>query len=299
MGLCAVSKTGQSARERIDAIMEEASCALVGRQYFQTERLCLEALSAANAVHDYERMARILLPLQEARRLKRQLAYDAGTVTLVDGDLPLTSSLRSGCYLVQPPRVGLDGRTLREALDRAEIPGVVVVREPTTRTGLWPIVALGPSTVRARLEPPRMLKPVPGRGRRSTKSAVSGAVVKATTKGGTRSRGTVAVTSPSEYSIRLDPVGLPPVEWFETALEELGDAAIREIDPSRPCWLRVDELLLRLQTVPDHEKLHQRLAEACLEAARTPGERPPLGLETDAELEDDESDEESDPDLEV
>jgi hypothetical protein len=292
MGSCAVSKTGQSARERIDALMEEASCALVARQYFQTERLCLEALNAANAVHDYERMARILLPLQEARRLKRQLAYDAGNVTLVDGDLPLTSQLRPGCYLVQPPRVGLDGRTLREALDRAEIPGVVVVREPTTRTGLWPIVALGPCTVRVRLEPPRDLRPIPGKGRRGAKAATAGNSSKAGSKGGTGSKGGVAVRAPTEYTIRLDPVGLPPVEWFESALEALGDAAIREIDPARPCWLRVDELLLRLQTVPDHEKLHQRLAEACLEAARTPCERPPLGLEFDADLGDDDPDEE-------
>ncbi|MFN3311207.1 MAG: ABC transporter permease, partial [Thermomonas sp.] len=44
------------------------------RDYFAAERLCLEALELAHKACDYERMARICLPLQEARRQKRDLA---------------------------------------------------------------------------------------------------------------------------------------------------------------------------------------------------------------------------------
>ena len=91
---------------KIDAMMEQASKALVSRDYFAAEKLASGALRRANQEQDFERMARILLPLQEARRLKRQLAIDTERVTVVTGEIPAGKSLTSGCYLITPPRVG-------------------------------------------------------------------------------------------------------------------------------------------------------------------------------------------------
>ncbi len=210
--------------ERIDTLMEKASRDLAACRYFEAERACVEALARAHAAGDYERMARIVMPLQEARRQKRDMAFDATEeVTLVNDALPSGRALRPGCYLVAPPRVGVDGRALREAADRKKVPTIIVVREPTTRDGLWPIVAIGPVTFRARVQPP------PG-----------------------------------------GPDALPTREWMLEANEALGDAGIAQVPPGADPYTRADMLYERLQAHPDHEKLHQFLADACREAARSP-----------------------------
>ncbi|HBS28639.1 MAG TPA: hypothetical protein DEB06_04110 [Phycisphaerales bacterium] len=153
------STRAPSAAAKIDSLMEDASEALVSTRCFECERLCAEALALAHQSQDYERMARILMPLQEARRLKRQNAIDAGVVTRIDSyeNLePLLSGakpIRPGFYLIEPPLVGADGRELRERANSAETPVVVVVREPVTQTGHWPIVMVGPVTVRTRVDP--------------------------------------------------------------------------------------------------------------------------------------------------
>ena len=103
----------------IDDIMERASAALVATDYLACERLCLEALTRARAESDFDRYARILLPLQEARRLRRQIAAESG-VTVLNGprrdpadvldDYPL------GCLLlIAPPHTTEDEIALRKA----------------------------------------------------------------------------------------------------------------------------------------------------------------------------------------
>lgn len=231
---------------KIDAMMEQASQALVKRQYFEAEKLALSALRRAYGAGDYERIARIVLPLQEARRQKRDLAIDSGNVFIVDGELPQGRTLKPGCYLLTPPRVGIDGRTLRELADERHVPVVVVVREPTSREGLWPLVAVGPVTFRTKVDPP---KPRPAK----------------VTKKKTTTKKTTKVAEPSKPAIEL-----PEPEWFVYANEALGDAAISQILATDAAALRVDALMDRLEAQPDHEKLHQRLGEAAREAAREP-----------------------------
>lgn len=150
--------TGARAR-RIDETMERAAKALHETRYFECERLCADALRSAHRALDYERMARILLPLQEARRLKRQAAADAGRVRQCERPDEV-AHIEPGCVLMHPPNcVGVDGRALRDRADKEEIPLIVVVREPETREGLWPVVAVGASTVRTKVPPPKRLTP--------------------------------------------------------------------------------------------------------------------------------------------
>ena len=241
-----MTKARETIAERVDALMEDASVALVARQYFACEVHCSQAMELAHRQRDYERMARICLPLQEARRQKRDLAADSQQVFVIDDQLPNANKLQAGCYLVRPPRVGLDGRMLREMLENAQVPAIVVVREPTTKAGLWPVVALGPATVRTKVQPPARGASKGRRGR----------------KGGVAARH--ATDSPE--------VAIPPVEWFLAANEALGDAAITSVDPARPVLARIEALLLRLAALPDHEKLHQALGAACAEAAALPAE---------------------------
>jgi len=245
-----LTRTRDAQSGRIDAMMDKASRALVERRYFEAERIAAEALEAANLAGDYSRMARILLPLQEARRLKRQMAADAHAFFVIDDQLPKPAKLAAGCYLIKPPRVGLDARMLRELADRRETPAIIICREPTTRLGQWPIVALGPVTVRTKVDPPVVAAPT------------------ASAKGRKGSKRSAAVEPSVEGQ---DP--LPDLRWFLEANEALGDAAIATLDPARGLASQIETLYNCLAAHPDHEKLHQRLAQACEEAAR-------LGIES-------------------
>lgn len=263
-----MSRTKDAANTKVEALMEKASRALGERRYFESEAYCVEAMDLAHQVGNYGLMARICLPLQECRRQKRDMAADARRVFVIDDQLPKPGKLQPGCYLVRPPRVGLDGRLLREMADRREVPVIVVVREPTTRTGLWPLVSLGPVTVRVRVEPPQRTAPPARRA-----------------GGGPRKKAPAPQVVPGQVEDIL-----PTVEWFLSAGEQLGDAAIATVDAGKPADVRADELLLRLGAQPDHEKLHQALADACLQASR----EEPSARRARAEAEDDELEAEED-----
>ena len=62
----------------------------------------------------------------------------------------------------------------------------------------------------------------------------------------------------------------PPVSWFENAAESLGDAALARLKADEPAAWRVDDLMGYLDCHPDHEKLHQRLADECRSAMTQP-----------------------------
>ncbi len=252
---------------KIDAMMEQASKALVSRDYFAAEKLAIGALRRANQEQDFERMARILLPLQEARRLKRQLAIDTERVTVVTGEIPAGKSLTSGCYLITPPRVGVDGRMLREAADEKRTPVVVLVREPTSRDGMWPLVAVGPVTVRAKVPPP------PAKIAPAKKPKVAAKPAQGKTK----------ADQPATAQVAAPPTAIPnptpTAEWFVHAAELLGDEAISQVAATLPAAARVAALLDRLEAHPNHEKLHQRLAEACREAVLVPPRKRRPGME--------------------
>lgn len=151
------SKPKQTKSEKIDELMEQASGALAKTEYFDCERLALEALNLAFEDADFERMARIVLPLQEARRQKRLEALECSTVIRLneaDQELLENEEIEAGCYLFEPLMVGADGRDLRERANQQGVPVLVVVREPRTSASEWPIVMIGPQTVRTKVSPP-------------------------------------------------------------------------------------------------------------------------------------------------
>jgi hypothetical protein len=209
--------------ERIDALMEEASTALTSGQYFDAERASVVALALAEQAGDFERMARIIMPLQEARRQKRLAAIDTGRLTRLSAESPEGITLSAGCFLLEPMLVAAHGRDLRVRANDEKVPVFVVVREPQTRAGQWPICMIGPRTVRVRVAPP-----APGK----------------------------------------DGAPAPTIEWMVSASEALGDAAIAMVESDADPADRVKLLHELLATCPEHEKLHQRLEEACRDAAR-------------------------------
>jgi len=173
----------------IDALMERASQALVARRYLECERLCGEALGLARQTKQFERLGRIMLPLQECRRQRRQIAADHGVVVLTgqrESVEQILDAHQAGCLLLtSPPYSQEDARALRELTRQREVMVEVLL---------------------------------------------------------------------------LDQAGL--VAAFERAAEDQGDAAIARYaqcdDPVRV----IDGLLADLETIGDHEKAHQRVADA-------------------------------------
>ncbi|MCA9292488.1 MAG: hypothetical protein KDA20_01600 [Phycisphaerales bacterium] len=141
-------------KHKVDALMEQASEALAQGKYFDAERLSVQALAAAEQAGDYERMARIVLPLQEARRQKRLAAIDTGKIIRMSEERDLENKVQSACYLIEPMLVAAHGRDLRLRTNEEQVPVLIVVREPHTQAGAWPICMIGPKTVRARIAPP-------------------------------------------------------------------------------------------------------------------------------------------------
>lgn len=225
----------------IQQMMDKAQAALHRSAWFEAERLTWRALELARANRDFALMARITLPLQEARRQRLQMAFDTaqrrGKVVVLDKPFGEDMRPEPGCFLVQPPLVGADARRYRLAALEREVPVAVLCREPKTRLKLCPIVAIGQVTIRTKIDPPKSWDQ-------------------------------------------------PTIAWFIGAMESLGDAAIETLDTGCSHLKQVDALLARLDAWPDHEKLHQALAEACRIAARDIAEGRPL---------DDDGDDESEP----
>lgn len=104
----------------IDPIMEQASQALAETDYLTCERLCERALDLARQTNDFNRYARILLPLQEARRQRRQVASDAGVVVFTGEQRDeigiILKRQPTGCILLtDPPYTADDAAAVRAA----------------------------------------------------------------------------------------------------------------------------------------------------------------------------------------
>ncbi len=69
-----------------------------------------------------------------------------------------------------------------------------------------------------------------------------------------------------------DDLKKPNVSWIEGALEELGDWAVESADFTMPIHRLVDELMTRLDAIPEHEALHHALRDACLRAEKELGD---------------------------
>ncbi len=146
-------KTQAKTRNHIDTLLNKADKALTGTDYFECEELCIEAVERALKHRHYDQVAQAAMPLMEARRQKRVAAVDSGRLSIIDGELPHPPDIQPGVYLMQPPRVGIDGKRLRDAADKERVPIVVLVREPTTQTKLVPVVAISHRTVRTKVAP--------------------------------------------------------------------------------------------------------------------------------------------------
>jgi hypothetical protein len=150
-----VSETTTIDRQSVDDLMDKAAKAMARAAWFEAERLTHRAVHMARQAGDFNTMASIVLPLQEARRQRYQLALACGVVTRWTEPITEETAAQAGCYLIEPPQVGADARRLRLGALQHDVPAAVLCREPAMRVGLWPIVAVSASfSIRTRVDPP-------------------------------------------------------------------------------------------------------------------------------------------------
>jgi hypothetical protein len=147
--------TVASQARTIDEMTEKAVQALTKGRFFEADRVATQALYLARDEDEFERMAKIIPTLYEARQQRIDAAVDAERMTIVDEQFTERIELEPGCYLVRPPLVGADARRLRLLASSREIPVAVLCREPQTRAGLCPVVAISRgATIRTKVGPP-------------------------------------------------------------------------------------------------------------------------------------------------
>lgn len=81
----------------------------------------------------------------------------------------------------------------------------------------------------------------------------------------------VAIGPGATVRTKVDPPAdqqAPDIDWYIDAMQALGEAAIGSIDAEAELTRRVRFVLERLDSVPDHDGLHDLLEQTCLEAAK-------------------------------
>jgi len=224
-------------REQLDALMEQASADLARMAYLPCEAKTIEALTLARESGAWAEYARILLPLQEARRQRRMIAAEGqirlGSATLSGGPRQWLDACKAGCLCLTHPHTRHDAAETAKLVLERELYVEVLYADSSVGETSWTLRAwAGP-------EPPVSV----------TLPAPPQAWVDRTW-----SIGTEAPPAPGRPAQN-------PADWFLNAAEALGDAALERVDlsdPPRP--EQVAELEACLEVVADHEILHQTLA---------------------------------------
>ena len=213
----------------LDDVMETASQALAEMDYARCEALCVEALGKARDAQEWVMYQRILLPLQEARRQRRQSALDGpillGTPNKNDDASQPFDDITQGCVVLTWPYTASDAQAINSKLHQSADPIELLFADNATDAETWRITGMaGPGLSIDLLAPkPEWI------GRWVEPSSI---------------------TPPT------------PNHWFMQASEALGNAAIAAIDAMLGTLDYLKALEDALACVNDHEILHQRLAAA-------------------------------------
>lgn len=228
--------------DELGDLMERASQALSHLDYLTCEAYCLEALQRARAHEDWDYYARILLPLQEARRQRRMIAADGvirlGTARLEQPVEDWLGQLKTGCIVVSHPHKAEHARTLADEAQRQRRHVEVLFAANPIDDDTWTLRSYAGPEVTA-------LVPAPPKPWRDLWLAP-----------GERPR------ADDEDDEQITDAVTEPSDWFIRATEALGDAAIDKVTAPEGSLDRIEQLEAMLQVVTDHELLHQRLGDA-------------------------------------
>ena len=137
-------------------ILDLAKKASDAGRWFEAELMTLKLIEDARGAFDFDAMAAAVPVLRDARMARFEEAFRVadGTIQLLEESLEEEAVVTPGCWLIQPPLVAADGRSLRQLAIEQEVPVAALCREPLTQLGLQPIVSIGRITVRTKIDPP-------------------------------------------------------------------------------------------------------------------------------------------------
>jgi len=237
------------ARSDVDTIMEQASLALKRMDYLGCEAHCLKALALTRENQDWPNYARVLLPLQEARRQRRMIAAD-GVVRLGSNDLGQPSEWieklsNGGCILLTHPHTIDQARELCQTTRSRDLYVEVLYADNTADASPWRLRSFQGPAVECDVEAPP---------ENWLDCWINGGSISADTN------------SPQDK-----PEGFPgrAADWFLDCCEALGDAAMSQVSDTLAPQQYIEALESCLLVVTDHELLHQHLWDAAGKATLT------------------------------
>ncbi len=123
---------------------------------YKNEKRAIAAVDQARSAQDWTTLISALSDLSEARQEQAKRAKNGKRVQLIESPDVANKIKEGGRFLVRPPLVGRDAGLMHNALKEKHIASLFVCREPTTKLGLCPIVALGSGvTVRVQVDEPK------------------------------------------------------------------------------------------------------------------------------------------------
>jgi len=236
---------------QIDQIMESATQALMEMDYAASEKQCLEALSRARAQGLWHVYARVVLPLQEARRQRRMTAAD-GVIRLGSASLAGTPSdwaqhmSDGGCLVLTHPHTAADAGALRGLLIEQGLPVEVLWADCGVDAQTWTVRSFSDNTLAVDL-------PAPPAAWRDTWLGPGQSTPPAQTGGTT--------PTPSGATRAAMQTSATPADWMMDAMEALGDRALALCQQTEDPARRLTQLEASITAAPDHELLHQHLAD--------------------------------------
>lgn len=209
--------------------METASQALAELDYARCESLCMDALNQARDVSEWVIYQRILMPLQETRRQRRQAALDGpiliGTPAQLGDVASQLNDLEQGCVVLTWPCTGGDAKALIASVHDSKKPIEVLSADNASDAPAWRVTSYAGPGLSVDLPAPK----ADWIGQWTDPSAIA---------------------PPT------------PAHWFMQASEALGNAALAAIQAMPGSLEYLQALEAALSCVDDHEILHQRLASA-------------------------------------
>ncbi len=209
--------------------METASQALAELDYARCESLCVDALGQARQAADWVMYQRVLMPLQEARRQRRQAALDGpillGTPKDEQDVAAQVADIEQGCVVLTWPCTATDAKAIGDAVRDGNRPIELLFADNASDSATWRVTSFAGPQISVDLPAP--------------KSDWVGQWVDP-----------AAIAPPT------------PAHWFMQASEALGNVALAAIDAKTGSLAYLQALEHALSCVDDHEILHQRLASA-------------------------------------
>lgn len=201
---------------------------------FEGEAHARRSIEHALLSRDFACVAGLARILRAAREEIRSRALGAEQTRICESLDDLADEGAPGCVLIQPPLIGAQGRAYRDLAWARGVAVMVICREPRTSAGLWPLVAVGRSSYRVRVEPPA--------GAREKAGTLRGDVMDV----------------------------MPTSAWFVEAAAHLGRAIIARVARVEHAAWRTEDLVDAVLAHPEDGSIHDALEDAALDAARTP-----------------------------